>query len=104
MNKTAGRKGLTYFFKWGIIFIATRAFAGRRFEVEKTCVNCAYYMELTEACWFHPLGHGTARDCGEYDEKTYDCPECDKVFTDFAEAEKHINDCIAYNDIRRNDL
>ena len=31
------------------------------------------------------------------------CPECGKVFEDFAEAEQHINDCIAYNDIRRND-
>lgn len=36
-------------------------------------------------------------------ETTHQCPECDKVFIDFAEAEKHINDCIAYNDIRRND-
>ena len=42
----------------------------------------------------------------EETRRTYECPECGKVFEreDFAEAERHINDCIAVNDIKRNDV
>jgi hypothetical protein len=40
----------------------------------------------------------------EVNHKIWECPICDETFTDFREAEQHINDCIAYNDIRRNDV
>jgi len=43
-----------------------------------------------------------AREIGVEKEK-WTCPECNEIFTNFKKAERHVNDCIAYNDIRRND-
>ena len=42
--------------------------------------------------------HSKIKEVLKYEWK---CPECGKVFTDFKEAEKHINDCIAWHDEKR---
>ena len=34
-------------------------------------------------------------------KQIWKCPECGETFADFKEAERHINDCIAWNDERR---
>ena len=50
------------------------------------------------------LGHThTVNPCLriEIEKKIYTCPECGDVSTEFKKAERHLNDCIAWNDERR---